>query len=93
MGSVTLVDACANATLNGTAGTVNGGTVDIYTAARATLLATLTLNATAFAAASARAAAINTVTGSTAAADGTAAVAVFRNSKCCGFFCNNLVGD
>ena len=81
MGAVTLVDACANAALNGTTATVNGGTVQIFTAGRATLLATLNLSSPAFASAATRSAAINTVTGSTAAADGTAAVAVFRNSS------------
>jgi hypothetical protein len=81
MGAVTLVDACANATLNGMAGTVNGGSVQIWTAGRTTLLATLTLGSPAFATASARSAALNTVTGNTAGAAGTAAVAVFRNSS------------
>lgn len=81
MGTLTLTDASANAVVDTLAARVNGGTVLIYTSGRTTLLATLTLSATAFATAASRSATINTVTGDAAAdATGTAAEAVFRNS-------------
>jgi len=81
MGTLTLVDAAANAAVDNLAGLVNGGTVEIYTAARATLLATMTLGSPAFGSATGRSATINAVTEDTSADNsGTAAVAVFKNS-------------
>jgi len=81
MGTLTLVDAAANSAVDNLATLVNGGTVEIYTAARATLLATMTLGSPAFGAASARSATINAVAADTSAdASGTAAVAVFKDS-------------
>ena len=91
MGTLTLVDAAANAVIDTLAARVNSGTVEIYTAARATLLATMTLSATAFATAAGRAAAINAVGEDTSAdASGTAAVAVFRNSGTVEQFSGNV---
>ena len=81
MAILTLEDVAANAVVDTLATRVNGGTIEIYTAARVTLLATMTLAATAFAAASARAATIGAVGEDISAdASGTAAVAVFKNS-------------
>ena len=81
MGTPTIVDAAANAVVDALAATVNGGTVEIYTSGRATLLATMTLGNPAFATAASRSATINAVGEDTSAdADGTAAEAVFKSS-------------
>ena len=81
MGTPTLQDAAANAVVDALTATVNGGTVEIYTAGRATLLATMTLGNPAFATAASRSATINAVTEDSAAdASGTAAEAVFKSS-------------
>lgn len=82
MGTLTLQDNAANAVVDELTSRVNGGTVQIWTSGRTTLLATMTLGNPAFAAASGRSATINAVTeDSSADASGTAAEAVFRNSS------------
>lgn len=81
MSNIVALDSAAHAALNAFGATVNGGNVQIFTQSRVTLLATLTLSATAFATAASRAAVINAVTQATAGNPGSAAVAVFRNSS------------
>lgn len=65
--AITLADTARNAAANAVCALVNGGTIEILTAADA-VLATLTFSATAFANAAAGVATANAITGGTAVA-------------------------
>lgn len=77
----TILEAARNDMIDALTARLNSGTINFYTSGETTLLATCTFNSTAFNAASGASATAQTISDDTNADnDGTAAVAVIKNS-------------